>query len=242
MSHRPSRILKTVPVDLIGPLPTGWGGVQYILAMVDTFSKYAKLNAMKWAITTAILNRIEKDYVEKIRRPKHILTDNGTQITTKRWKNTMKKKGVGTKYATKYLPQTNPVERYNHKIRSILRTNCATQHTKLPKYLEKVEYWINQLRPKVTEVTLWQIIKGITPKWPIKQEVKLPRKPSVPERKKLVTLIESRIRRKADKASISAERKRKYIKYRVGQQILVRNRMVSRAKSKNCPTCTMGHI
>lgn len=58
MAHKPTMLLERISVDLMGPLPTGRGGVHYILAVLDTFSKYIKLYALKKATTKAILNEI----------------------------------------------------------------------------------------------------------------------------------------------------------------------------------------
>jgi len=45
-SHKPENLIEMVSMDLMGPLPTGRGGV---LAILDTFSKYIKLYAIKRA-------------------------------------------------------------------------------------------------------------------------------------------------------------------------------------------------
>lgn len=46
-SHKPTRNLEVISIDLMGPLPVGRGGVQYILTLLDPFSKYIKLYALK---------------------------------------------------------------------------------------------------------------------------------------------------------------------------------------------------
>lgn len=124
-SHRPSKVLETVSVDLMGPLPVGRGGVRYILAMVDTFSKYTRLYALRKATTAAILRRITDEYIGEVGTPTSILTDNGTQFTAQIWKDRLERLGIHLKYATTYHPQSNPVERYNREIGRILRTYCA---------------------------------------------------------------------------------------------------------------------
>lgn len=78
-SHKPTKKLETVSIVMIGPLPTGRGGTHYILAILDTFIKFIKLYALKRAITSAILNRIIKDYIPTAGKPESILSDNGTQ-------------------------------------------------------------------------------------------------------------------------------------------------------------------
>lgn len=222
-SHQPDNVLETVSLDLMGPLPTGHGGVKYILVLVDTFSKYTKIYALKKATTMAILNRIEKDYIPNMGMPGRILSDNGTQFTAAKWRKVLQEKGIKIGYTTKYHPQANPVERYNREIGRILRTYCAAQHSKWSRYLDQVEYWINQLRSEVTEMTPWQIIEGIPPTRPIEGQIKFPRQPPPPDVEELVTTVRRKIREKAKKTKESRDRRKKHVTYRVGQQVLIRN-------------------
>jgi len=48
-SHRPKSPFETFSIDLMGPLPTGREGTHHILAILDTFSKYIRLYALKKA-------------------------------------------------------------------------------------------------------------------------------------------------------------------------------------------------
>lgn len=80
-SHQPKSILETVSIDFTGPLPTGQGGVHYILDLEDTFIKVTKLYSLKRTIEIAILNRMMKDYISKMEILVHILSNNGTQFT-----------------------------------------------------------------------------------------------------------------------------------------------------------------
>lgn len=56
LSPEPTEPRDTVSLDLMGPLPRGQLGMKYILALVDTSSKYIKIYALKKATTHAILN------------------------------------------------------------------------------------------------------------------------------------------------------------------------------------------
>jgi len=88
--HKSVRILEKVSIDLMGPLPTGRGGTHYILAILDTLSKYVKLYALKKATTRALLNRLKNDYIPIIGTTEAIQSDHGTQFTAKLWKETLK--------------------------------------------------------------------------------------------------------------------------------------------------------
>lgn len=62
------------------------------------------------------------------------------------------------------------------------------------------EYWLNQLRSEVTELTPWQLIEEIPPKQPMEKEVKFPQQPPPPDTEELVTIIREKIRKRAKKA------------------------------------------
>lgn len=96
----------------------------------------------------------------KILYPKNRNTQTNTErqrypIYSSKLEKELQEKGIKIGYTTKYHPHVNSVERYNRVIGRILKTYSATQHTKWPQYLDRVEYWINQLRSKVTEMTSW---------------------------------------------------------------------------------------
>jgi hypothetical protein len=69
-----------ISADYFGPLVTASGGVRYILVIVDNFTKFVKLYALRRATTRATLNRLAQ-YCQEFGTPRAILTDNGTQFT-----------------------------------------------------------------------------------------------------------------------------------------------------------------
>lgn len=93
--------------------------------------------------------------------------------------------------------------------------------------MKKIEHWINQLRSEVTETTPWELVKGKSPNRPIEREIKFPRQPPrAHDHEELVTMVQRRIRRKADRTDAKNET-RKHVTYTVGQQILIRNHKLS---------------
>lgn len=230
ISQKPKTPFETVSIDLMGPLPMGRGGTQYILAILDTFSKYIRLYALKKASAKAILNRIEVDYIPRTGKPQSILTDNGTQFTGKLWQKKLNDMNIKIKHSTKYHPQSNPVERYNREIGRLLRTYCHNQHTKWPNCLEKIEEWMNKVRSEVTEMTPWEIIKGETPKQPLEDMINFPR-PKQSKKEDIIQLVASRIEEKARKRE-SKKKNQSNIIYEKGQSVLVRDHHLSNTDNK----------
>ena len=69
-----------VAVDLYGPLPKGRGGVMYIFVVLDTFSKYVRLYSVKQATSKVLSEKITRDYMINVGKPKVILFDHGPQF------------------------------------------------------------------------------------------------------------------------------------------------------------------
>lgn len=90
----PNTKSELVALDLYGPLPKSRGGASYVLVVLDVFSKYVALYALKRATTRSCLNRLVLEYFPKFGRPKRILSDHGTQFTAKSWKTTLTSLGI----------------------------------------------------------------------------------------------------------------------------------------------------
>lgn len=228
-SHKPTKPLEKVSIDMMGPLPTGRGGTHYILAILDVFSKYIRLYAIKRATTKSITNKLINDYIPTTGKPESIISDNGTQFTSKSWYNTLKENNIKCIFTTKYHPQANPVERYNREIGRLLRTYCHNQHSKWPNYLEKIEFWMNQLRSEVTDATPIQILKGERPKHFIENWIVFPTQPEEMDQQQLLCTVADKIRKKANKRETKQNEKKKFITYQVGQKILSKNHHLSNA-------------
>lgn len=137
----PNEIMCT---DLMGPLPLSRGGVSFILVMVDAFSKYVCIYAVKRATTKSILNCLLNKYIPKMGKPKAILSDNGTQFTSELWFNSLTKENIQVRHTSVYFPQGNLTERFNREIGRLIRASCHAQHTKWSCVLSQIEFWLNR--------------------------------------------------------------------------------------------------
>ena len=66
---------ELVTLDFYGPLPPAHAGMQYLLVVMDAFSKYTCIYPMKRATTAASLNRILNKYIPRCGKPKKVLSD-----------------------------------------------------------------------------------------------------------------------------------------------------------------------
>lgn len=134
---------KLVCLDLVGPLPEGRGKVTQLLVVVDAFSKYVSLYPLRRATTRTILNKLRECYFVEVQKPQTILSDNGTQFSSNKWKTELNELGVKVAFTSVYFPQGNITERYNKEVIRLLRSYCFEKHTKWPNVLNFVKDCLN---------------------------------------------------------------------------------------------------
>ena len=74
--------MDRINVDTIGPLPPDADGNEYILAVIDCFSRFLELYAIKDTTALAATNSLV-NFTGRYGVPAEILTDNGTQYANK---------------------------------------------------------------------------------------------------------------------------------------------------------------
>lgn len=144
---------EIVCIDLMGPLPPSRFGATQLVAVVDAFSKYTRLYALKNGTTRNILRCLEKDYFVKVQKPAAILSDNGTQFVSKLWEKSLREHGIVVKHTSTYFPQGNTTERVNREIGRLLRAWCCEKHTRWAYMLKEVEHCLNNVVHESTGFT-----------------------------------------------------------------------------------------
>ncbi|CAH1724058.1 unnamed protein product [Aphis gossypii] len=228
----PTEPREMVSLDLIGPLPTGQLGAKYILVMMDVFSKYIQVYPLRKAKAETILNKIEKQYIPQCGIFQKILTDNGTQFHSRAWAKGMAKLGVKIIRTTTYNPEGNPVERANREIGRILRTYCHKKHTNWVNYLKKIEFWINNTTHTTTGYTPRELM-GI-PKQTLTLGALINFPTNIPEveTKIMIKTARARMKKVSQQRNQNMDQGKKFIKYQVNQQVLVREHRLSSAEDK----------
>nr|CAI5847971.1 unnamed protein product [Callosobruchus analis] len=229
----PSKPGELVCTDLVGPLPLSRGGATQILVVVDAFSKYVKLYALKRATSRSILNKLLKDYFPEVQKPECILSDNGTQYTSKSWKKSLTEMGVQVKYTSLYFPEGNPTERYNREIGRMIRAYCHDKHTRWAYVLDTVEYYLNVAINDSTGMApvYLQFHKSVPQ--PIDTYIKYPQSECREEDHQVVIVAaRERLLSKAQRRASRLEKSKKLVTFREGDAVLVRRHDQSSAADK----------
>jgi len=230
LSLLPEKPLEMVSADLMGPLPRGQGGCKYILAILDLFSKYIKLYPLKRATTDTIIKRIVGEYIPTVGIFKKILTDNGTQFTSHKWSRVMAGLNIKSVHTTGYHPESNPVERTNREIGRLLRTYCHKQHTNWLRWLDNIEFWINNTTHSSTGYTPQYVLFGQDTSLSI---TKLITFPPYKDNKPVLDVIQVVIKKTQKQAQLRNRRKDKdktFPKYAIGMKVLVKEHRLSSAE------------
>ena len=113
-------------IDLVGPLPAGRGGVTHILSMVDKFSRWVELEALKSTTTAQVIRILEENWLDRYGPPVTLVTDQGPQFMSAEFKDWCAAQGIRHVHTAAYHPQTNATaERAHRSIKEMLRCWCV---------------------------------------------------------------------------------------------------------------------
>lgn len=106
-----------VAIDFLGPLPSN----DYLLVIVDYFSRYKEIKIMKNITATGTIS-VLKEIFSRLGYPTTLTCDNGNQFTSENFKEFCNECGITINYSIPYFPQMNgEVERQNKDILKRLR-------------------------------------------------------------------------------------------------------------------------
>lgn len=126
------------------------------------------------ATANTCVRKFLKEYVPKNGKPRSILSDHGTQFTSKIWKNEIEKEGIKILYSSIRYPQSNPTERVMRELGRMLRTFCHKKHTTWMNHINKIEQIFNVITHHSTGFTSYALQYDKDPKFKIKELVKYP--------------------------------------------------------------------
>ncbi|XP_042611929.1 uncharacterized protein LOC122144820 [Cyprinus carpio] len=110
-----------IAMDIVGPLQRSSTGNRYILVGADYATRYPEAFPLKKIKTRQIVNALIQLF-SRVGIPKEIITDQGTNFTSKQIKQVYSMLRIHPIQTTPYHPQTDGmVERFNQTLKSMLR-------------------------------------------------------------------------------------------------------------------------
>lgn len=143
--------MEVISCDLMGPLPRSSSGHSYVIVTNCLFSKYVWAKPLRDATAKAVATHLEEDVFWKFGVPKTLLCDNGPQYRSKEVQDLCKKYGVKIIYNFAYHPQSNPTERVNRVLKTMMASYIDGTQRSWDRKLPQLVAAINSAKNEVTK-------------------------------------------------------------------------------------------
>ncbi|XP_037931244.1 uncharacterized protein LOC119666048 [Teleopsis dalmanni] len=155
----------TIHVDHFGPLPSIQPVRKHLFVVVDAFTKFVRLFAVKSTSTKEVIASLEK-YFQNYSRPKRIISDRGTCFTSLEFSEFLLKHNINhVKVAVASAQANGQVERVNHVLKTMLsKMTDPINHADWVRMLPKVEFAINNSTHSSSKQTPSQLLFDVDQK------------------------------------------------------------------------------
>ncbi|KAE8674806.1 Bifunctional nuclease 2 [Hibiscus syriacus] len=160
----PHHACEVITMDFIEGLPTSLRK-NYILVIVDKFTKYSHFMAFSHPYTAAEVAKLYLDNINKLHgKPKMAISDRDKTFTSLFWRELMKQLGTTTLFSTTYHLETDgQTERVNQYLEQYLRGLCFLQPKQWAKWLAYAKWWYNTTYHTALNLTHFQALYGYKP-------------------------------------------------------------------------------
>lgn len=141
------RIVETpwtvIAADIMGPFPPSRSSFKYILVIQDVFTKMIEIKALRNATGRLISESFRELILNRWGAPRVLLTDNGTEFINNNLRSLAQEYGIHHSTTPPYHPQSNPVERVNRVLKTMIVSFIDRDHRDWDKYLSEFRFAYN---------------------------------------------------------------------------------------------------
>ncbi|XP_037827518.1 uncharacterized protein LOC119615583 [Lucilia sericata] len=150
----------TVCADFVGPLPRSSHGNTTLIVFYDKFSKWSEFVAVRQATTKTFIKAFRERILARFGIPYILLTDNGTQFTSRECKKYFESLGIRQQFTAPYSPQENPTERTNRIIKTMIAQFTEHNQRKWDEQLPELSLALNSSKQSSTKFSPAYLTQG----------------------------------------------------------------------------------
>ncbi|KAL7870568.1 hypothetical protein SRHO_G00080650 [Serrasalmus rhombeus] len=149
-----------IAMDVVGPLPKSQSGKRYILVISDYATRYPEAFALSKVKTRQLVNALLQ-LISRVGIPREILTDQGTNFTSKQFKDVFALMGIKGIRTTPFHPQTDGlVERFNKTLKCMLRKFVSETGSDWDRWLPFLLFAYREVPQASTGFSPFQLLYG----------------------------------------------------------------------------------
>ncbi|GFW69238.1 transposon Tf2-9 polyprotein [Trichonephila clavipes] len=152
--------LNTYHIDHLGPLATSSKNYKFILAVIDSFTKFVWLYPTKTTSTSEVIKKLG---IQKTTfgNPRFLITDRGTTFTSDEFHTYCSEQKITLHHITTGLPRANgQVERINRTIIPVLSKMSEDDPTKWFKHVPSLQEVLNSTFQRSINTTPFELLFG----------------------------------------------------------------------------------